>query len=358
MKKKKILHIIYNLGRGGAETMLVGVLKKLGQYHNIVVTISDVNDFKEELVCDQHISFSGNSLTQLPAMVSKLKKIIRDQKPHLVHSHLPYSNFVARLATPASIPLVTTIHTAISAAVDYKKWIIRFLDRFTYRFRKSTIIAVSQQALRDYFSVLHVKPGKAFVIYTFIDSSQFIFTKGPIEMDPIRIICIGSMRKNKNFEYLIQAFTLIRDKNIQLDIYGYGPAFEYYQNLINEAKVNIHLKGLVKNIHELIGSYHIFAMPSKFEGFSLSVLEAMASGRPLLLSDIPSFREQCEDCAVYFDLQNPGDFIMKLNALLANPENMKLLGEKGYYRAMNNFTIEHHVKLLTGLYEEEMRDKK
>lgn len=357
MNKKKILHIIYNLGRGGAETMLVGVLKELSQYHNIVVTISEVNDFKEELVCDKYFCLHGASLKKLPVMVSKLKKIIRDEKPHLVHSHLPYSNFVARLATPATIPLVTSIHTAISAAVDYKKWTIRFLDRFTYRFRKSTIIAVSKQALQDYFSVLQLKQGKAVVIYTFVDSTRFKFTDGPLGNNPIRLICIGSMRKNKNFEYLIKAFTLIRDKNIQLDIFGYGPAFEYYQNLIHQEKVNIHLKGLVKNIHELMGSYHIFAMPSKFEGFSLSVLEAMASGRPLLLSDIPSFREQCEACAVYFDLNDSGDFIMKLNAMLNHPENMKLLGEKGYQRVMNNFSIGHHVKQLTDLYEEEMRVK-
>jgi len=350
---KTILHIIYNLGRGGAETMLVGVLRELKEYNNIVVTLSPVNHFEGELECNKYICLNEPSLWSLPAAVLKLKKIIKEYEPDLVHSHLPQSNFAARLATPAAIPLVTTIHTAISAAVDYKKKYIRWLDRFTYNWRPSFIVAVSRQALNDYFSVLHLDLNKAnaSVIYTFADTSRFTDTAMPTVSDDVTLISIGSLRKNKNYDYLIEAFKFLKDQPVSLHIYGAGPAHDELQQAINEAGVNIQLKGQVKNIPAILPAYHIFVMPSKFEGFSLSVLEAMAAKRPMLLSDIPSFREQCEDCAIYFDLDSPGDFAQKLIALMVDKAQMEALGKKGYYRMNHNFTFAHHLEQIKALYE-------
>lgn len=55
--KKTILHIIDNLSRGGAETMLVAVTKNLPDYHNIIVTLNEVNEFEEgEVKCDELIT--------------------------------------------------------------------------------------------------------------------------------------------------------------------------------------------------------------------------------------------------------------------------------------------------------------
>lgn len=353
---KTILHIIYNLGRGGAETMLVGVLRELKEYNNIVVTLSPVHHFEGELECDKYICLNEPSLWSLPVAVAKIRKIIKQYKPDLVHSHLPQSNFAARLATPAAIPLVTTIHTAISAAVDYKKKYIRWLDRFTYNRRPSTIVAVSKQALNDYFSVLHldINKAKAVVIYTFVDTSRFAnITTPPVSGDTL-LISIGSLRKNKNYDYLIEAFKFLKAQPVSLHIYGAGPAHDELQQAINAAGVSIELKGQVKNIPALLPAYHIFVMPSKFEGFSLSVLEAMAAKRPMLLSNIPSFREQCEDSAIYFDLDNPEDFVQKLIRLMADKTQMETLGMKGYYRMNHNFTFSYHLEQIKALYETEI----
>lgn len=140
LQKKTIIHVIYNLGRGGAETLLVQVLKELRDYRNVVVTLSPENHFNSELLCDELICLNRPSLTSIPMAVLDLKKIIKEQKPTIVHSQLPLSNFVARLATPARIPLITTIQNSISFSKDYKRFHIRLLDRLTYKFRKSTTI--------------------------------------------------------------------------------------------------------------------------------------------------------------------------------------------------------------------------
>ena len=143
MTKKTILHFIYSLGRGGAETMLVRVIKELPEYRNIVVTLNKNNHFINELQSDEFICINKPSLLSLPSAVFSLKKIISKYKPAIVHSHLPQSNFIARLATPKHIPLITTIHTSIATAIDYKKWFIRLLDKFTWHSESEQLISSS-----------------------------------------------------------------------------------------------------------------------------------------------------------------------------------------------------------------------
>ncbi|RYY70131.1 MAG: glycosyltransferase [Chitinophagaceae bacterium] len=356
--KKTIIHVIYNLARGGAETMLINVLPELSEYRNIVVTLSGENHFGDALKCDQLICLKGSSLFTIPASVHKLKKLIRQLRPALIHSHLPLSNFVARLATPKAIPLITTIHTPVSAAVDYKKWYVRTLERCTYSFRPSTIIAVSQQVLKDYFDFLQTNRKRALIIYTFPPTSLVMTEKAGPTSERTKILTVGSLREIKNFAYLIEAFGFLKNENIELHIYGRGSEMANLQAMIDRLQVNVVLKGQVNNIPEVMGQYDLFTMASKFEGFSVSVLEAMNAKLPMLLSDIPSFREQCENCALYFSLNDPADFANKLKNLIADQHKMKSLTILAYTRLMHNFTLAHHVQQIKDLYAKELVGEK
>src|SRR6476661_3082278 len=195
--KKTIFHIIYSLGRGGAETLLVRVLKELTEFNNIVITLDPANHFEEELVCDKYICINKPSLLSIPSAANKLRKLISEYQPDLVHSHLPLSNFVARLATPAEIPLVTTIHNSIATSKDYSRKFIRMLDRVTYMSRPSFIIGVSKGALQDYFSVLKLKPGKTFLLYNFVDTRLYS-TPVHKQNSTFRVVCVAALSVKKN----------------------------------------------------------------------------------------------------------------------------------------------------------------
>lgn len=349
--RKTIIHFIVTLGRGGAETMLVKVLKELPGYHNIVVTLEGNNQFKDELRCDDFICLDKPSMFSIPAAVLQLNKIIKKYKVNLVHSHLPQANFIARLATPKNVPLITTIHTSIRAASDYKKWYIRYLDKYTYLYRKSIIIAVSQGAADDYFSVLKLPQRKTIILNTFVDLDQFKSEATLHEAEVFKVISVGSLRPPKNYIYLIEAFKKLKNKNIELHIYGDGPLKEILQAEINNAEVPVFLKGQVNSINEVLPQYQLYTMSSLLEGFSVSVLEAMAVKLPLLLSNIPSFKEQCEDGALYFDLDDTSDFAEKLLQLKEDKELRSVLFEKSFKRVSENFTLQHHLKKLKEIYK-------
>ena len=353
--KKKIIHFIFNLGRGGAETMMVRVIKELPEYEHTIVTLFSLNHFGQELQCDKLICLNLKSLFSLPFAVFKFRKVVKEEKPSIVHTHLLWPTVIARLSVPKKIPLITTIHAFIASSIEYKYWRIRFLDKVTYRFRKSIIIVVAKGALEEYFSFLKIKPYKAYSLYTFVDFDRFNSKEiKPKETSGVfRLISVGALRAQKNYGYLIKAFKLLKNKNIELHIYGRGDMAAELQNKIDQSGVKIILKGEVTNIQEIIPQYDLYVMSSTFEGFSLSVLEAMAMGMPLLLSDIPSFREQCNGVAEYFSLKDQNDFSKKIIAIMEkSSDELKASGEKAKQRAMNNFTLPQHMEGLRKIYRD------
>lgn len=354
---KTIIHFIFNLNRGGAETMLVQVLQELNEYNNIVVTLQGDNGFENELVCEKYICLNEGRLRSFPVAAFKLRKIIKKYKPVIVHSHLPLCNFVARLAIPSGIPLITTIHTSIASIVDYQKWYFRTLEKLTYQFKKSTLIFVSKRAMKDYFSVLKFPTNQSHILYNFVNIAKF-HLKTSFDSDGVfRLVSVGSLRSPKNYNFLIEAFRELKNDNIELTIYGQGPLQEKLQASITESNVKIILKGQVKNIHEVLHQYDLFVMASIYEGFSLGVLEAMSMQLPLLLSDIHSFREQCENSAIYFDLNNTNDFIEKLKYCKNNKKNVFEKATQAYQRVIKNFTLEHHMSGLRKIYLETLNNK-
>ena len=351
--KKTILHFIYDLGRGGAETMLVQVLKNLKEYNNIVVTLHPLHHFKEELECDKYICLDPSPL-MLPLNAMRLRRIIKEYNVDIVHTHLFWPTLIARVAVPKKIPLITTIHAFIATAVEYKKWFIRYIDKVSYKFRKSVIIGVAKGATEEYFSFLKISPYKAYTLYTFVDMDKFNKTHIPVENNkvPFRLISIGALRVQKNHQFLLEAFQQLKEDNIELHIYGRGPLQQILQNKIDATGVKVTLKGQMENLPDILPQYDLCVMSSSFEGFSLGVLETMAAKVPLLLSDIVSFREQCEQTAVYFDLNDVNDFVTKLRLLVANKEQRSQMSEAAYKRVIQHFTLQHHLSSLRNIYLE------
>ncbi|MBK8611224.1 MAG: glycosyltransferase [Chitinophagaceae bacterium] len=353
--QKKIVHFIFNLNRAGAETMMVRVIKELPEYEHIVVTLFPGNHFGDELQCKKWVCLNIRSLFTLPLAFFSFRKLVKSEKPDLVHTHLFWPTLVARASVPRKIPVITTIHAFIATSGEYKRWYIRFLDTLSYRFRKTIIVVVAKGALEEYFSFLHLKPWKACVLYTFVDTDRF----HPQPISPTRhpgvfkLVAVGALRLQKNYPYIIKAMALLKDKNIELDIYGIGNLQNELQQLIDTTGAKVYLKGEVNNIEQVVPQYDLFVMSSTYEGFSLGILEAMAMRMPLLISDIASFKEQCEEQAWYFSLDDVQDAATQIVTLSeADKQVLYAKAEAGRQRAIANFTLAHHMRGLRKIYNE------
>jgi glycosyltransferase involved in cell wall biosynthesis len=328
--KKTILHIINNFGRGGAETMLVSVLKELKEYNNIVVTLYEENRFDDDLQFDKYYCLKLKSVFFLPLSIIKLRRIIKANGVQLVHSHLYWPTFAARFAMPKRVPLITTIHTSVAFTKDYKKSVIRFLDRVSYNFRKSTIIAVAKGAMQQYFELLKIKPFKAHVLYTFVDTGIFN-NEGAAGIEDrvvFKIMSIGTLRYPKNHHYLISVFEKLRSEAIELHIYGNGPMQAELQKAIDRTGAKVILKGEVNDVQNLFSQYDLYIMASFFEG-----------------------------TAVYFDLNNIDDCVEKIKDLSADKQLLEKMGQLAKERAVHNFTLAHHMAGLREIYAEALNQQ-
>ncbi len=144
--------------------MLVRVVRELEEYNNIVVTMHGENPFGSRLQCDKYIAMNLKPSFSILLAAIKLRRVIKENKVDMVHSHLYWPTVVARIATPKKIPLLTTIHTSVATALDYTYWHLRIIDKITFSIRKSVIIGVSKRALKDYLSFLNFFPFKSYLL--------------------------------------------------------------------------------------------------------------------------------------------------------------------------------------------------
>lgn len=120
-----------------------------------------------------------------------------------------------------------------------------------------------------------------------------------------RFLAVGRFsRKHKGFDLLIKAFHIFCKKNNEwkLDIVGEGKEEELYRSLIEkyhlENRVFIH--PFTNNIQEYYSRAQIYVLSSRWEGFGLVLVEAMAHGLPIVSSDLPTSKEIMGDFALYF----------------------------------------------------------
>ncbi|WP_462252900.1 glycosyltransferase family 4 protein [Ferruginibacter sp.] len=352
MKKKTVVHIIDDFGGGGAEATVVGVLANLPEYNNVVINLYNNNHFKDQLKYDSYYCLNLKNYLYFWKAIFSVRKIIKKHNADIVHSTLYWSTVIARFATPKKIPLISSIQSSISDGLEYKKKWIKVLDQVSYKFRKSVIVGVSNFALNDYFTFLNIKLYKKAVLYNFVDINIFKPKQYKLAEQKFKLVTVGSFKNQKNHIYLLEAFKKLNDNTIELHIFGDGPLRDTFQKIIDDNNLNIKLMGHSKVLNELLPQYDLFVMSAKYEGFALAVLEGMAMSLPMLLSDIPTYNEQCGDTACYFDLENKDDFVKKLTNLKNNRALLVEMSASGYNRVVNNYTLSKHIVELNKIYKD------
>ena len=149
-----------------------------------------------------------------------------------------------------------------------------------------------------------------------------------------KITFIGRVHEQKGIIYLLKAFKSIKT-DYKLEIIG-DTDNDYATRLMLEYDCeNIIWRGSIKDRKEIVRSLksaQCIVLPSVFEGLPLTLFEALASGRPVIVSDIPAFKSIIKDEALFFKSKNAGDLSKKIKYLL---DNKTSFGQKGKELAKN-----------------------
>lgn len=319
--KTTVLHIIDALNRGGAEKLLVNVVNALDtDFENIVLYFSSPHDLRSEIKTAKIICLDiPFSVSKLPKIVSGIRKVIEQNNVSIVHSHSYWTNIAVRFVRTKKLTVIQSYHSAVYDTM-WKSNIVKLLaliDKVTYR-KSIKLIAVSDYVKSILERKLKYKNVK--VLRNFVENPGIFnkecenYTLG----EKLKIISVGNIKKEKNHDLVVEAFYRdLKDKNVKFDIFGTGTELEKYRNDLKEKGItNLQFKGQTSTVYEEMSKYNLFCMTSFSEACPLTPLEAMKVKLPMLLSDIPGFKEIAGENAVYFQSNNSDDLSDKINNII------------------------------------------
>jgi len=203
------------------------------------------------------------------------------------------------------------------------------------------VVAVSQAA-RGVLLAAGVAPGRVSVIENGVDLSRF--RPAPRPQGQVRtVLAIGRLVPQKGFDLLVQAMAELPE--LELLIVGEGPDASRLRG------PRIALRGWVSDVPALLAQAELLVVPSRWEGFGLVAVEAMAAGVPLIASDVPGLREVLGEAAVRVPPGDVGALAEAIRAVGADPERRCRMQEEGLRQAAR-FRIERCVEDYERLYAE------
>lgn len=335
---------------GGTERLLTGYINDLDTFSHFVVVLHPPKELEPAIQRAEVVYLSELGATGFFSYVRKLHSFIRSKKPVLVHSHLWYSTLVARLAVPAAIPLLFSIHSPLGKDAFEKNKKAWWAERLTVR-RRHHLLAISQTVLDDYLSYIPFK-GSRRIMYNFVDdrfwnmTSPFLYVKGK----RLRCVVMANLKPVKNIGFVLAAITRLKGFNIQLDIYGEGSLREELQAVIDREQLPARLCGVTHDAASVLKDYDLFISASLFEGFGIGVAEAMAMKLPVVLSDIPAHRELALDHAYYFNITSCNELPDLLQRFLQGEADPGRFTEAAFLRARSVSYRSKYLEDLRDLY--------
>jgi glycosyltransferase involved in cell wall biosynthesis len=339
----RVLQVIHNLGLAGAEVLtrdLILGLTGRGIECELYLLQSADSSLQRSLLAEGiRIHAPLQASVYSPLHVRALTTHFGACSYDIVHVHLFPAQLWVALAARAikvSARLVTTEHSAYNYR---RRRVYRPMDHWIYA-QYCRIACVSDATAEALIEWLPEVAGKARSCPNGIHLK--IFTNTPPgsksalfslpETCPV-ILSVGRMVHQKDHGTAIRALSVTPEAHLVL--VGVGPELEKHRKLAQKLGVahRVHFLGPRTDIPQLMKAANIFVQSSRFEGFGIAALEAMASGLPVVASRVPGLAELVGEAGLLFEAGDHHQLARHLNTLLSNEELLTRLAERGKSRA-------------------------
>ncbi|MCP9974404.1 glycosyltransferase [Streptomyces somaliensis] len=304
----------------------------------------------------------GRGVAAESRAVAELVALVR---PDVVHAHSAKAGLAARLAVRGRVPTVYQPHawsfeavegTAAALARRWERWAARWTDR---------VLCVSE-AERRRGERAGVRASWT-VVHNGVDTGRF----GPyppeaeraaaraallagVPADAPVVVCVGRLCRQKGQDVLLRAWDTVRARvpGARLVLVGDGPAAG---GLRAAAHPSVVLAGAVADPLPWYRAADLAVLPSRWEGMALAPLEAMASGRPVLLTDVDGARESLPPGHAAHCLVPPGDagaLAAALVRLLRRPDLRQDLGRRAHRHVLDRFDVRRAGAAVADVYRE------
>jgi glycosyltransferase involved in cell wall biosynthesis len=295
----KVVHLLSSFSAGGAELLVKDIALNTDRSVDVEVwamgNTSDENfenNYIEELKAHNIRSVNVGKAAgrnHISAII-RLRGLLKESKPDVVNAHSELCTFYLVLASIGlGILLVETIHNTVINYAKLQKYLAKpFLKKF---------VAISRKCSAVIQNILGVDTKDIELIYNGIDIKKF--QQKVRTIDPIvrNIIVIGRLDVQKDHHTLLKAYAILvkkmKENGLQiprLNIAGKGILLNELLKLSKEMNIDEYTDflGVRNDISELLYKNDLWVMSSKWEGLSIALLEAMASGIPIIATNVGS----------------------------------------------------------------------
>jgi sugar transferase (PEP-CTERM/EpsH1 system associated) len=367
-----VVHLIYKLDFGGLETLLVDCVNHMpaDKYRHAIVCLTDYTEFSKKITREDVEIFSLNKKPGLGLDTHlAIWKLFRKLKPSILHTYNLSAIEYTFAATLAGVPIrVHAEHGRDTSDPEGTNWKHNLLRRLLIPF-VDYFIPVSKDLQNWLRTRIHVPDEKNLLINNGVDIRQFCLRKDDdilrkesgFPEDAFIIGTVGRIQDVKNHAGLIDAFILLREllpeqkPRLRLAIIGNGPLFSQIEKKIKDAGIAdvVWLPGARDDIANIMQSFSVFAMTSIAEGTPVVILEAMASGLPIIATKVGGIPEVVIDNQTG-TLTPPMDmsaFARALSTYVVAEDTLAKHGAAGRERAEEIYSIEAMLAAYTGLYD-------
>lgn len=318
----KVMHVLNSRIYSGAEKVVCQIIHAF-QGEVEMVYCSPESDIVRKMVEAQGVTY----LPMKTLSVFELSRVIREQKPDLIHAHDMRAGFFSALCC-GKIPLVSHIH---NNAYDARGLSPKTVGYLLAGFRAKHIFWVSQSSFDGYaFHKLFAK--KSSVLYNVIDTDE-IYTKLSQDSNTYDydLIYVGRLTYQKNPQRLLRLCARLKESkpDLKVAIVGTGELEEELKALSQELNLEdtVRFLGFQPNPIKMVACSKTMILTSRWEGTPMCALEAMALGTPVVSTPSDGMKDLLTDGISGYLTESDEQMAVDLLKIFTQPEHRQLLAE-------------------------------
>lgn len=363
-------HVITGLELGGGGQVVVTIARALdrSRFEMDVYCIHEGGDMAADLralgcrvvLLEGAWDYRRRFLPYSPRQILRLASLLREARYDVVHTHIFQADLMGRVAARlAGVPVVVKSLHNMGA---WKRRGHLITDRFLRRWTDAVICCSDYQ--REVATVQeHLRAGDAVVINNGVDPRRFQVARDAdlarelrLDLDRPIVGTVGRMIDAKGHQHLIQAIpsVLVKRPDTQFLFVGDGPLREgLWAQLPSWAQSQVRFAGARPEIPQLLALMTVFAFPSISEGFPIAPLEAMASGLPVVASDIRPLRDivVSGETGYVVPVRDSDALARAILMLVMDPALHRTFSDKARERVHAHFSAAQMVRATERVYE-------
>ena len=338
---RRVMIVIHSLKIGGAETMVENLAYAL-RARGLEIKIVSLHCFESVVTrriieSDIDLVFLGKKKGIDPSVWWRLSEIIADFCPDIVHSHLPILHYVFPAARIAGVKgVVHTLHSL--AQKETKNPILAFVNKILYQHHMVIPVALSKEIQRTICVRYGMREEEVPIVHNGINRAAFSFDREYRISGSPNLLHVGRFVSVKNQHLLVEAVSMLVEKHniVELTLVGDGPDAESISRLVQRLGIEdyVSIPGSTGDVASHLRRSDIFLLVSDYEGISMSLAEAMASGIPIIATPVGGVPDMVknEESALFVE-PNAASIAAAIERLCDDEQLRKNIGESAKSRS-------------------------